>query len=174
MPRENKSKDTIISCFVRLITEKGYSEVSVSDITREAKISRITFYRNFSTKEDVISSFIQQVVVEVQTAVSRHSAEHSLTGYFEIMFTTIAPYGDVVKELYRANMGDLILSYFNRYLFKTPLAMTGKQMDLYETRFLSGAFYNVLITWIMKGQSESAAEMAGLFSSLIVKKEFSL
>ena len=44
----------ITEAAVRCFRTKGYDEVSVNDICREADIARSTFYRIFSNKKDVI------------------------------------------------------------------------------------------------------------------------
>lgn len=44
----------ITEAAVRCFRTKGYDEVSVNDICREADIARSTFYRVFSNKKDVI------------------------------------------------------------------------------------------------------------------------
>jgi len=172
MSRENKSKDRIINSFIYLIQEYGYHDVSISDITRHAKISRITFYRNFTGKEDVTNAFIVRATAEVEAAVAANKTDYSLNRYFLILFTAVSPYSGVIRALYAANMGGLILAAFNRTMFRTPLSNTGMQMDFYETRFFSGAFYNVLIAWILQGCQESHEEMAERCSKLVVMKEF--
>ena len=47
-------RDRITEAAVRCFRAKGYDEVSVNDICREADVARSTFYRVFSNKKDVI------------------------------------------------------------------------------------------------------------------------
>ena len=47
-------RDRITEAAVRCFRTKGYDEVSVNDICREANVARSTFYRVFSNKKDVI------------------------------------------------------------------------------------------------------------------------
>lgn len=48
------SQKLISEAMLRLLEEKPFSEISVSDLCREAQISRQTFYSLFGTKENVI------------------------------------------------------------------------------------------------------------------------
>ena len=170
MSREYRSADKIVSACVALARRKGYSGLSISDISREAGVSRITFYRNFTSIEDVMRRFIDAVVQKVEYAVAAQSDSRDMKTYFEVMFNTISPYSDVIKELYAVNMGEMILQYFNRYFFQTPLKDKSFQLSYYEIKFFIGAFYNVLIAWILRDQQETPEEMAELCSNLIGKR----
>ena len=48
------SQKLITEAMLRLLENKTFSEINVSDICREADVSRQTFYTNFGTKDNVI------------------------------------------------------------------------------------------------------------------------
>lgn len=48
------SQKLISDALLRLLEEKAFSDISVSDLCREAQVSRQTFYSLFGTKENVI------------------------------------------------------------------------------------------------------------------------
>ena len=55
MPERNtRLADTITQAAVALFRERGFDEVSVNDICREAGIARSSFYRIFSGKKEII------------------------------------------------------------------------------------------------------------------------
>ncbi len=59
--REEKSKENkkrIIECALKLISEKGFDNVSVSEITNSANVSKGAFYIHFKSKEDLIEQQI--------------------------------------------------------------------------------------------------------------------
>ena len=59
--REEKSKENkkrIIEYALKLISEKGFDNVSVSEITNCAKVSKGAFYIHFKSKEDLIEQQI--------------------------------------------------------------------------------------------------------------------
>ncbi|WP_339981306.1 helix-turn-helix domain-containing protein [Lactiplantibacillus plantarum] len=43
-----------------LMQEQNFSEISITDIANQAKISRMAFYRNYNSKEDILNKFIQK------------------------------------------------------------------------------------------------------------------
>lgn len=55
--RENHSvKSEIENAFLRLMTQKSYLDITVTDIVQEAKVARVSFYRNFSSISEVLDS----------------------------------------------------------------------------------------------------------------------
>lgn len=59
--RANKSNDNkkkIVECALRLINEKGFDNVSISEITKEAGVSKGAFYIHFKSKEDLVEQEI--------------------------------------------------------------------------------------------------------------------
>lgn len=55
----SKNTEKIIDAALALFKEKGYADVSVSDISRAAGIPRSSFYSLFSGKDDVIIYMLQ-------------------------------------------------------------------------------------------------------------------
>ena len=46
--KENHSaKSEIEQALLRLMTQKSYMDITVTDIVQEAKVARVSFYRNF-------------------------------------------------------------------------------------------------------------------------------
>ncbi len=56
--KSNENKEKIIKSALKLIKEKGYDAVKVSDITLDAGVSKGAFYIHFKSKEDLIEQQI--------------------------------------------------------------------------------------------------------------------
>lgn len=57
MNRKEKAqltKKKIFKVAVKLINEKGYDDVTVSEICKEAEVAKGTFYVHFNAKEDIL------------------------------------------------------------------------------------------------------------------------
>ena len=55
-----KTKKIIKESFMQLIEEKGYSKVSISEITERAMINRNTFYLHYCDKEDLVDKILEE------------------------------------------------------------------------------------------------------------------
>ena len=55
--KENHSaKSEIEQALLRLMTQKSYMDITVTDIVQEAKVARVSFYRNFASISEVLDS----------------------------------------------------------------------------------------------------------------------
>ncbi len=55
-----KTKNAIKNAFLDLIEEKGYANVSVTDIAKRAEINRKTFYIHYETKEILYNTIVEE------------------------------------------------------------------------------------------------------------------
>ena len=66
---KEKRKEQILGCAKRLFALHGYYNTQISDIIRDAKIARGTFYRYFTNKKDIfvtlLENYYKQWVVEI-------------------------------------------------------------------------------------------------------------
>lgn len=54
-PRVRKTRHGLRQAFVRLILRKGYDAISIQDIADEADTARVTFYRHYGDKEELLT-----------------------------------------------------------------------------------------------------------------------
>ena len=54
--RKTNSVEKLKNALIELLLEKDYSEISVSDITKKAGVSRGTFYQHFLDKDDLATT----------------------------------------------------------------------------------------------------------------------
>ena len=55
-------KKEMYKALLYLMKNKAFSSISVSDITSEAGVSRMAFYRNYSKIEDILVEYLDQIV----------------------------------------------------------------------------------------------------------------
>lgn len=60
------SRDAICKAFLRLKQTKGYHEISVAELCREASVSRGVFYRQYNNISDVLDDVLNQALSEVK------------------------------------------------------------------------------------------------------------
>ncbi|MBO6016414.1 MAG: TetR/AcrR family transcriptional regulator, partial [Oscillospiraceae bacterium] len=77
---ENKRvKNEIARAFFALLRQKQADDISVTEITAKAKVSRMAYYRNFQSKMDVIDFYLQETVWDELSHKLQHNPQfHTL------------------------------------------------------------------------------------------------
>lgn len=60
--RVQKTLTLIRRSFIKLINEKGFRSITVNDISKEAMISRSTFYLHFTDKYDLLNKITEEAI----------------------------------------------------------------------------------------------------------------
>ncbi|MGE5135587.1 MAG: TetR/AcrR family transcriptional regulator [Gemmatimonadota bacterium] len=60
--QREKTRDAVVATALRLFTERGYVAVRVEDIAAEAGISRATFYKYFSEREQILGELFARLL----------------------------------------------------------------------------------------------------------------
>ena len=156
-------KECIVTALRTLMEEKEYHEISISDITRKAGVSRMAYYRNYTSKEDIIEKTLDEhALITDQYTIPLYEAGN-MEGYMEYLFTDFANQADFYACIQRARLGDMILRYFNRCTIQFVARYQDPDPLKYQILAISGSVYNMAITWIMEGLRETPKEMALLF-----------
>ena len=62
--RTKRTKASLLKTLLKLLENKDYSEITITELTEKADVARQTFYRNYNSKDDnlfevFINDFIQ-------------------------------------------------------------------------------------------------------------------
>ena len=55
------ARERIVAALTALMSEKDYAGITITEITQRADVSRMTYYRNYSSKEDILRKFMSDV-----------------------------------------------------------------------------------------------------------------
>ena len=58
-------KRALVEALFRLMSQKDFSDITITELIRDAKVARATFYRNFYTKEDIVKYFLDLLQKEL-------------------------------------------------------------------------------------------------------------
>lgn len=71
--RQNQiARKRIVSAMMQLTHEKPISAVTIQELTALADVSRMTFYRNYTSKEEVFISNIRDILLLYQEDDAQH------------------------------------------------------------------------------------------------------
>ena len=71
-------KECIFTALILLMEQQDYDKITITDITKKAGVSRMTYYRLYSSKEDILLQQFSKIIQELTDKIRQDS---SLTPY---------------------------------------------------------------------------------------------
>lgn len=54
------TKESIFTALMILMEKKNFKEISITELTKKAGVSRMAFYRNYNNLEDIITDYLDE------------------------------------------------------------------------------------------------------------------
>ena len=160
-------KSQITEGLFSLLRKKSFSEITVTDIVKEANVARASYYRNFQNKEEIIEAAMDRLRDELMADIQYDDDEHifnqgnARAGFEKALTCCLVRKADLLT-LYHNGFGSLIQQTFNRYIMEFAGNMSANSIERYKLYFISGAVTNVLVEWLNEGAKEPPREIAAL------------
>jgi len=183
--RALRTKKLIRNALSELIEEKGFNDISITDLTSRAEINRGTFYLHYTDKYDLLEKVENEVMEEIREKTQCIDSINllevdtinepipfivELFQYFKdnskFMKAILGPKGD---PLFHHKVKEFIE---NNLFEKAPIKTQNKQNILVpETYFISyvlSAHLGVVQHWLESGMDKSPKEMALILSRMFL------
>ena len=143
-------KQDMYKALLRLMGDKTFSSISVSDITSEANVSRMSFYRNYNAIEDILTEHLDEVVEEYR---AKEPDTENKTVFYEKKymlrcFRFFYLHREFIDALITVGMGDLFLAKITEYLIQKWIDVEkGTREEKLRISAFAGAIYNMYREW---------------------------
>lgn len=168
------AKESIFTALMILMEQKSFKEISITELTKRAGVSRMAFYRNYNQLEDVITLYLMEYLEDCSKQIFSKKFDYyeSARSYF----ACFRKQEKLIVNLIHSNLTNLIfessIEFFRAFskniVCKNPCSPTKQK---YQAEFIVGGLYKVLIEWAKNGMVESDDEMAGFINALSISKE---
>lgn len=166
MNNVKRAKNYIVESLLYLMKKEKFENITVTNIAKKAGVNRITFYRNFNSKEEVLKCYLDSITDNfIKTSKIVYTPD-DFTSYLIKLFTHLERYKDIGILLYQSNMVHFLKDEFDRIF----LAKAKKANETYHYAFLSGGFYNIYYYWIKNDFKENPQDLANIFNNFYISK----
>ncbi|QBO36858.1 TetR/AcrR family transcriptional regulator [Periweissella cryptocerci] len=143
------SKDWIIKALLSLMQEKEYQAIKVTEIAKRAGIARLTFYRHFATKEDVLRERSRQLFAAYQADIDNAPASLSLEQIIRLSFEHFGAHAPDNTLLVKNNLTYIFEQEFYTYSLQLAqhIPILASLTPTQRSFFLAG-FTRVITDWI--------------------------
>jgi AcrR family transcriptional regulator len=163
--RELSVAQYITNSLFELMKVKPYNDISITEITDKAKVNRVSFYRNFTSKEDIIDKWIKFTTQNFLSKSDISYQKDSTLDYFTKLFTHLEKYKTEAMLIYNANLFNLLKNEFDNNLIN----LHKKEYSNYKSYFLAGGIFNVYYFWLINGCKETPHQVAEKLVDLMSK-----
>ncbi len=163
--RELSVAQYITNSLFELMKVKPYNDISITEITDKAKVNRVSFYRNFTSKEDIIDKWIKSTTQNFLSKSDISYQKDSTIDYFTKLFSHLEKYKTEAMLIYKANLFNLLKNEFDNNLIN----LHKKEYSNYKSYFLAGGIFNVYYFWLINGCKETPYQVAEKLVDLMSK-----
>ena len=157
-------KDSITDALLKLLNTKTLDKISITEITNKAGVGRVSFYRNFESKEDIIDKYLTKITDEFIESSNISFHNMNTYDYLITLFTHLEKHKEFTTNLYKSNCLYLVENQFKR-IFE----LRNQNYDKYKRHFYQGGIYNIYYYWLINGYKESPKELADKLKDLLTK-----
>ncbi len=157
------AKDSLLEALLELMSTKSLSVISISELCQKAGVSRMTFYRNYSSMEQIIIDYHDSLIRNYRNLIRTKAHKDKSISYENVVFffRYFKPYMDVTRYRYENIPGKMLLESITEFVLEYFDPEEGSRR-YYETLSYAGAICAVYLAWAENGTKESPEELAGI------------
>ncbi len=172
--KTRKNIDTRLSITEAILDElekKELSRIRVSDVTRTARISRMTFYRYYENLYDALYDYLDIIVngYMIEGGEKNDPTVFMKLEHIEFSLNYFDRYSRYFMLLNRHGLNNILIDAVNEYMVKNILPR--KKVHMYELYAYAGALLNSFLKWEEEGKKESAHNVAMMINRLFAHNE---
>lgn len=162
-----KTHEIVCCALMELMNQLQFREIKISAITKKAGIARVTFYRNFSTKEDIIRIYLRQLYRELFT-MSKRQDEITMGQMIHVIFKITELQKPILRKLFEHDLEYLVMEEFIDIVEKA-LKEILDDVDIaeYFIQFQIGGFTKIILNWVKEDCEKSAPHVCKQIMNLM-------
>ncbi|MBE6948520.1 MAG: TetR/AcrR family transcriptional regulator [Ruminococcaceae bacterium] len=173
-PMSIRSKNALSGALLKLMMTTPFKDITISDITHRARLSRQTFYTNFSKKEDILHYLVEGLFCRYSAQISELNTPPSslLVEYF--FYWDL--HRDFLSLLFCHGLGEIFQEH-NRKFFTSDDSLnsilnTEEILHPYIRASLAGLTYELLWLWLTDERGLSIDDLTILAKNLLAGNIF--
>lgn len=158
------TRECLQMALIYLMSEKPFEKITVTELVKRSGVSRTAFYRNYSSKEDILSEMSNEAVKVIKDTMSDEKYKNNTYGLYCDFFKGIKDRKDTFCLLIEGNMFSRIFRE-ESLLEKIIPAETDERH--YYIIAAESAMTAITLKWFKGGMKESVEFMADLSVKII-------
>ena len=158
-----KVKKKITDALIEILDSKDMNEVTITEIIDRAGVARMSFYRNYDSKESVLSILVDDVLEDYYSEIDWSNGDFYCYENIYNSFVYFERYREYVLNLCRFGFGEVLLKKLNEFHERVTGKMPGGNIEKYQVYMYMGALINTVLVWLFEENREASEDMAKMF-----------
>ena len=159
------TRESICTALLSLMETREFEKITITELVRKAGVSRQSFYRNYTTKEDIIFEIEDELMTVFSESLKETKYEGNMKQWFHDFFSFMKENRFMVSVLHKANLSEVLLAKFSRIVEKQTQENSA-DIHYYITGVMGG-LRAIAMEWFLNGMQESEDEMSAVCAQLI-------
>ena len=143
-------KSAITDALFSLMQERALDRITITDVIRRAGVARVSFYRNYTSKEDVLVTLVRDVLEAYRCEADYDLADYTSWANVVHAFRCFEQYKSYALNLYQSGFGTMLLEELNRFHVEIAGNMPARSPQRYQLYAFIGALFNTAIVWLQE------------------------
>ena len=166
------TKRALASSLKKLLAQKPLSKITISDITEDCGMNRMTFYYHFQDIYDLIDWICQE---EGGQALQGRKDYRTWQEGFTALCRAVVENRTFIEGVYHSVQREQIESYLYRVIYGLLIDVVeelsgpyhiSREDQEYITNFYKYAFVGVMLDWVKSGMREPPEQVVGRISQM--------
>ena len=149
--------ESIEEAMLLLLEETPLSEITITDIVKKAGVSRGAFYRNYTSKEDILHSMSMKYATAAFLKMHSFKDDKDPSNYWIGLFDCAIEHRSFYELIAKNNLS-YIFTHCTKQLI--DMAQIPEGVNKYNLSYIIGAISSVFEDWVKNGMTDSPKEMA--------------
>lgn len=161
------AKNCLAEALITMMQTENIEDIHIKDLVQKAGVSRMSYYRYFSSKKEILTYYMDYILKEYETTVDKNT-NYFFQSYDHILESLIffRNYKDFALCLERSHLSYILMDSLNAYIQKQKGFDPEKAVRSYPFYYYAGALYNIYMQWIKTDANEPAEKLATIIYQL--------
>lgn len=115
------SRDCMVQALIQLLKTKSLSNITITELTERAGVSRMTYYRNYHSLDEIFSSYLKDLVESYRQDVATWPDKGNYNDSRNMLhcYEYFNHYKEFIACLVQTGLGHLLLQALDSYILDT-------------------------------------------------------
>lgn len=151
-------KECITTALLQMMENTPFEDIAITDLVKKAGVGRVSFYRNFESKKDVLAKYL---VILLEEWGKEFESLGDPSKFSDSLVRHYYKHKDIYLMLYKQGLSDMIYETIRGAM---KLHEAQHNLERYAKSMIAGMIWGWADEWMRQGMPESPDEIAMLTS----------